>query len=103
MLAIDTPARRVIVGPAAALATTTIALRSVVDRGLGDRAGLEVQLRYQSAAIGVAALRLLPRERAVVSLAAPFDGPAPGQSAVFYRNDIVVGGGHHHLDSGGRT
>lgn len=93
VLAIDAAARRVVVGPAAALATTTVALRSLIDRGLGDGAELEVQLRYQSAAIAVTGLRLLPGERAVVSLAAPFDGPAPGQSAVFYRNDVVVGGG----------
>jgi tRNA-uridine 2-sulfurtransferase len=93
VLAIDAPSRRVVIGPAAALATTRVALRGLVDRGLDDGAGLEVQLRYRSAAIGVAAVRRLPGGRAVVSLAAPFDGPAPGQSAVFYRNDIVVGGG----------
>jgi tRNA-uridine 2-sulfurtransferase len=93
VLAIEAQSRRVVVGPAAALATTTVALRDVVDRGLGDGSGLEVQLRYQSRAVAVAGLRLLAGGRAVIELGEEFDGPAPGQSAVFYRNDIVVGGG----------
>lgn len=93
VLAIEAASGRVVVGPAAALATTTVALRELVDRGLGDGAGLEVQLRYKADAVAVTRLRRLAGDRAVVDLGGPFDGPAPGQSAVFYRNDIVVGGG----------
>ena len=100
VLAIEAFCGRVVVGPAAELATTTVALRELVDRGLGDGDDLEVQLRYQSEAIGVAHLRRLAGRRALVELRESFHGPAPGQSAVFYKGDIVVGGG---IITSGRT
>ena len=93
VLSIDAVSGRVVVGPAAALAETTVELRGLVDRGLGDGDGLEVQLRYQAAAVGVTRLRRLAGGRARIELREPFHGPAPGQSAVFYRGDVVVGGG----------
>jgi tRNA-specific 2-thiouridylase len=93
VLAIDAAHDRVVVGPAEALATRDVALRDLIDRGLGDGGGLEVQLRYRSAAVGVARLLRRPGRRAVVELRTPFRGLAPGQSAVFYRGDVVVGGG----------
>jgi tRNA U34 2-thiouridine synthase MnmA/TrmU len=37
-------------------------------------------------------LRRLPADRARLELTEPFAGPAPGQAAVFYRDDVVVGG-----------
>ena len=67
-------------------------MRDVVDRGLGDGTGLEVQLRYRSAAVPVAALTRYGAELEV-ALREPFAGLAPGQAAVFYRDDVVVGGG----------
>lgn len=93
VLAIDASRGRVVVGPVAELATTTVELRGLVDRGLGDGDDLAVQLRYKADAVGVARLRRLAGERARIELREPFGGPAPGQSAVFYRNDVVVGGG----------
>jgi tRNA-specific 2-thiouridylase len=93
VLAIEASCGRVVVGPAAELAATTVELRELVDRGLGDGDGLGVQLRYKADAIGVARLRRLAGDRARVELRESFYGPAPGQSAVFYRHDIVVGGG----------
>jgi tRNA-specific 2-thiouridylase len=93
VLAVDVARDRVVVGPAAALAARVVALRDLVDRGLAQSAGLEVQLRYRSAAVGVARLRRCPGRRALVELREPFRGLAPGQSAVFYRDDVVVGGG----------
>jgi len=93
VLAIDPAHDRVVVGPAEALATRTVVLRELDDRGLGDGVGLEVQLRYRSPAVGVARLRRRPGGRALVELVEPFRGLAPGQSAVFYRDDVVVGGG----------
>ena len=47
----------VVVGGRDALAAGVVRLRDVVDRGLGDGRGLEVQLRYRSAAVPVRALR----------------------------------------------
>jgi tRNA-uridine 2-sulfurtransferase len=69
-----------------------VQVRDVVDRGLGHGAGLEVQLRYRSAPVAVASLERRGA-RLEVGLSAPFSGLAPGQAAVFYRDDVVVGGG----------
>jgi tRNA-uridine 2-sulfurtransferase len=91
--AIDASRGRVVVGPAAELAATSVELRGLVDYDLGDGDDLEVQLRYQAGATAVARLRRRSGDRAVVELAEPFYGLAPGQSAVFYRRDIVAGGG----------
>ncbi len=93
VLAVDAAANRVVAGPYEELLTREVALRGLVDRGLGDADGLEVQLRYRSGAIGVARLRRAGADRAAVTLTEPFAGVAPGQSAVFYRGDVVVGGG----------
>ncbi len=64
----------------------------VVDRALGAGERLEVQLRYRSAPVPVASLERHGAELEV-RLRAPFSGLAPGQAAVFYRDDVVVGGG----------
>ena len=83
----------VVVGRRAELDVREVAVRDLVDRGLGDGDGLLVQLRYRSPAVPVAALERLSADRAVLRLAEPFAGAAPGQSAVFYRDAVVVGGG----------
>jgi len=96
VLAVDAHANRVVVGGADELATSTVELRDLVDRGLGagdGASGLEVQLRYRSRAVGVRRLQRRGADRALVELCEPFSGAAPGQSAVFYRDDVVVGGG----------
>ena len=93
VLAVDAAANRVVVGPAGALDATTVELRDLIDRGLGDGHGLEVQLRYRGAAVSVRELTRLPGGRARIALGEPFRGLAPGQSAVLYRHDVVVGGG----------
>jgi len=87
----------VVVGGRDALASRVVRLRGVVDRGLGDGRGLEVQLRYRSAAMPVRALLREPGELEV-TLDEPFEGLAPGQSAVFYRDGVVVGGGRIAAD-----
>ena len=93
VLAVDAGSGRVTVGAKEALAVSAVALDGVVDYDLGDGAELTVQLRYRSAATGVRRLRRLAAGRALVDLSEPFFGLATGQSAVFYRGDLVVGGG----------
>jgi tRNA-specific 2-thiouridylase len=83
----------VVVGTRDELARSVVFVRELVDRGLEDGSGLEVQLRYKTQAIAVSRLERLGGDRLRVTLTQPFDGPAPGQSAVFYRDDVVVGGG----------
>jgi tRNA-specific 2-thiouridylase len=97
----------VVVGTRVELATVSVEISDLHDRGLatpsgalleidqevGAEAGLQVQLRYKAGAIGVRRLRRLAADRARLTLAQPFAGVAPGQSAVFYRDDVVVGGG----------
>jgi tRNA-uridine 2-sulfurtransferase len=93
VLAIEPESGRVVVGPAERLIVSVVEVRELVDRGLGTGDGLTVQLRYKSAAVAVARLRRLPGDRARIELGEPFSGSAPGQSAVLYRDDVVVGGG----------
>jgi tRNA-specific 2-thiouridylase len=83
----------VVVGRRDELYVPEVTVRDLVDRGLGDGDGLLVQLRYRSPVVPVAALERLGAERVLVRLAEPFAGAAPGQSAVFYRDAVVVGGG----------
>jgi tRNA-uridine 2-sulfurtransferase len=82
----------VVVGGREQLAVGTVRVRDVVDRGLRDGRGLAVQLRYRSAPVAVASLERRGGGLEVV-LREPFSGLAPGQAAVFYRDDVVVGGG----------
>jgi tRNA-specific 2-thiouridylase len=82
----------VVVGGRDLLDVRSLRLRDVMDRGLGDGADLEVQLRYRSAALPVAALRRTGG-CLEIELREPFSALAPGQAAVFYRDDVVVGGG----------
>ncbi len=83
----------VVVGARDALATSELEVRDLVDRGLGEAHGLEVQLRYKAAAQAVSEVEYLAADRLRLRLAAPFAGVAPGQAAVFYRDDVIVGSG----------
>ena len=87
------PDNEVVVGPREHLATREVLLRDVVDRGLRGGAGLAVQLRYRSPAVRVEALERCAADRLLVRLGEAFSAAAPGQSAVFYRDDVIVGGG----------
>jgi tRNA-uridine 2-sulfurtransferase len=91
---VDAARNQVVVGGREGLRSRDVALRHVVDRGLDAAGGaLVVQLRYRSAAIPVEALERGSGGGLRVSLRDPFEGVAPGQSAVFYQDDVVVGGG----------
>ncbi len=82
----------VVVGGRPLLEARSLRVRDVVDRALAGGEGLAVQLRYRSAPVPVAALERRGAELEV-ALREPFSGLAPGQAAVFYRDDVVVGGG----------
>ncbi len=98
VLRLEPATRRVIVGPREALATRRVALKGI--NWLGDGAfgsapegGWEVDAKLRSARPPVAA-RILPSEGgATLELAAPEEGVAPGQAAVFYDGERVLGGG----------
>ncbi|HEV7808647.1 MAG TPA: tRNA 2-thiouridine(34) synthase MnmA [Solirubrobacteraceae bacterium] len=81
VLATDAEANTVTVGPRAQLATQTVRIRGLRLDGEPDA----VRLRYRSAAVGC---RLVGDE---IHLAEPFDGAAPGQTAVFLAGDAIVG------------
>jgi tRNA-uridine 2-sulfurtransferase len=83
----------VVVGGREELERREVTVRDLVDRGLGDGHGLRLQLRYRSPATPVAAVERVGEGRVLVRLGEVFSGAAPGQSAVFYRDDVVVGGG----------
>ena len=81
VLATDAQANTVTVGPREQLATQTVRVRGLRLHGEPDA----VRLRYRSPAVGC---RLEGDE---IHLDEPFDGAAPGQSAVFLAGDAIVG------------
>jgi tRNA-uridine 2-sulfurtransferase len=99
---LDAPGRRVIVGPRAALQTTSIRLRDI--NWLGDHpieaidaAGLPVAIRVRSSRPPRAATLFWRDGTAVVELPEGEEGVAPGQACVFYEDAAprarVLGGG----------
>jgi tRNA-uridine 2-sulfurtransferase len=99
---LDAAARRVIVGPRAALATRLVRLRDVNWIGDGEFAdlpasGLEVCVRLRSTRPPAPALLFAVEDGAVVELMNGEDGVSPGQGCVFYENAgpraRVLGGG----------
>jgi tRNA-specific 2-thiouridylase len=82
VLATDARANTVTVGPREQLATRTVRVRGLRMHGTQPDA---VRLRYRSPALGC---RLDGDE---IHLAEPFDGAAPGQTAVFLAGDAIVG------------
>jgi tRNA-specific 2-thiouridylase len=88
-------ARRVVVGPRAALACVRLVLREVNwlgDRPLNEGMAVAVKLRSMSEP-SPATLCGGPGDHAEVVLAAPQYGIAPGQACVFYDGARVLGGG----------
>ena len=99
VIALDPAARRVIVGPRAALATALVPVREVNwlgDEPLGARTEWQVAVRVRSTrAPRAAILRPLGPTEAEVELLAPEDGVSAGQACVFYAPEgtRVLGGG----------
>jgi tRNA-specific 2-thiouridylase len=94
VLRLDPSARRVVVGPRAALAVTTIGLEGV--NWLADApppSGRPVEVKLRSAMPPVPARVTLDGAGARVALERPQPAVAPGQACVFYEGDRMLGGG----------
>ena len=97
VLAIDPAARRIVVGPRAALAETRVALSELNWLPCEPPApgGARVTAKLRSAQPPVPAV-LYPRAaagEADLVLGTPVEGIAPGQAAVLYDRERVLGGG----------
>jgi tRNA-specific 2-thiouridylase len=91
---IDAQARQVVVGNAAQAEREAFRVRDArwVDAAPEQTEALRVRVRHRHA--GTAArLQLGPESWADVRLETPLRGVTPGQAAVFYRGDEVLGGG----------
>lgn len=97
VIRIDPEARRVVVGPRSALATSRLRVSELNWLGQGDGPpveGMEVMVRIRSTMEPVPG-RVSAAENggAMVELATPEFGVSPGQAAVFYDGSRVLGGG----------
>jgi len=95
VLRLDSEQRRVVVGPRAALAETRLSLGEVNWLGPPAKPGMAVAAKLRSAQLPVGA-RFYPggsKEDAVLILDAPAGAVAPGQAAVLYDGERLLGGG----------
>ncbi|NVJ96552.1 MAG: tRNA 2-thiouridine(34) synthase MnmA [Alphaproteobacteria bacterium] len=91
---LNAPKKQVIVGPREALLTSEIGVKDV--NWIGEAVstdGLPVVAKIRSTRPGVPARIFLEERRARVVLDVPEAGVSPGQAAVFYDGDRVLGGG----------
>lgn len=66
--------------------------RSMGIIGLDDMSGITAKIRY-AAKPAAASLKLLPDGKILATFEEPQRAPTPGQSIVFYQDDLVLGGG----------
>jgi tRNA-uridine 2-sulfurtransferase len=94
VLALRPASRQVVVGPKASLERTTLTTSRVnwIVEPPVDAVALQVQIRYRHEA-SAAVVRTLPDTRASIVFSKPQIAITPGQAAVFYDGDVVVGGG----------
>ena len=93
---LDPKAQHVIVGPREALDRNIVHVRDVNWLGASDTEGepVPIRVKLRSAMEPLdAALTLLPDGRAEVALTEAHAGVAPGQAAVFYTGERLLGGG----------
>lgn len=91
VLRIDPVNRQVAVGPKSALAVAEIAAGPAVWTGAQPPAGERCSVQVRAHGEPIAAT-LVETEPPLVRLDEPALGVAPGQSIVFYRGDLVLGG-----------
>jgi tRNA-specific 2-thiouridylase len=94
VLELKPDARQVVVGPKASLERTTLTASGVnwIEGAPDGPRRAHVQIRHRHPA-GAATVRSLGDGRAEVVFDAPQIAITPGQAAVFYDGDIVLGGG----------
>ena len=95
VLRLDPKEGRVVVGPRAALAETRLSLGEVNWLGPPAKPGMAVTAKLRSTQLPVGA-RFYPgggKEHAVLVLNAPAGAVAPGQAAVLYDGERLLGGG----------
>jgi tRNA-specific 2-thiouridylase len=95
VLALDAPARRVVVGPRASLERTRFFASRVNWIAGAPPTGpltFATQIRHRHVP-APASVQALPEARALVEFATPERAIAPGQAVVFYAGDEVIGGG----------
>ncbi|HKT46180.1 MAG TPA: tRNA 2-thiouridine(34) synthase MnmA [Candidatus Acidoferrales bacterium] len=95
VLAIDAEKNRVVVGDDAALRTTSFTVENVNWVSVEEprepiRAEVKIRHKHEPAAATVEALA---GNRARITFDSPQRAVTPGQAAVFYREDVVLGGG----------
>ncbi len=93
--ALDAARRRVMVGDSAALLRRRFIVRDVnwiAAMHEGDRVQAEVKIRHQHSP-APASVEALGSNQAAVEFTHPQRAITPGQAAVFYQGDVVVGGG----------
>ena len=91
---LEPEARRVVVGPRAALGARRVALAGVNWLGADKpQAGLRCAVKLRSAQAPVAATLALDGDAGEAMLDEPAFGVAPGQACVFYDGERVLGGG----------
>jgi len=94
VVALDPEKNAVIVGPESALYAEGLvaeALHWIAGEPPGKRFECQVQIRYRAPAAG--AQVVLEGDKAQVEFQEPQRAVTPGQAAVFYRGEEVLGGG----------
>ena len=66
--------------------------RSLGIIGFDNMSGITAKIRY-AAKPAAASLKLLPDGKILATFEEPQRAPTPGQSIVFYQDDLVLGGG----------
>lgn len=90
--ALDPNTNTLVLGPKESVECHTVALRDVVLHCPLPQNGLTAKLRYRDRDTAVR-VELLENNRAILHFDAPKFAPAPGQSAVIYSENCVLGGG----------